>query len=257
MLAQRVIPCLLLRRGALVKTRQFQVPRYVGDPLNAVHIFNSKEVDELILLDISATSSGEGPSFDEVAEVASECYMPLTYGGGVTDLDHFRKLFSLGVEKVCVNSALSTGWQLVEQAASLFGRQSIVASIDVRLVRDRYVVFTHNGKQSLQIDPITFSLLAEQHGAGEIMLTSIDRDGTRTGYDLKLVRSVTEKVNVPVLASGGAGTLDHVHDVLHLAHASGACLGSMAVYQGRHDAVLINFPHAQAIRDLVSNPGKA
>lgn len=243
MLATRVIPCLLLLDKGLVKTRRFKDPVYVGDPINAVKIFNEKEVDELVFLDIGASVAGTKPPFDVIAGIASECFMPFSYGGGITDIDDVKRLFGLGVEKVIVNSRAAQDPGLIEQAAAIFGSQSVIVSIDVRkTMLGNYEVYTRSGRTGTGRDPVSYAKAAEAAGAGEVLLTSIDRDGTMGGYDLKLTKNVSSALSVPVIACGGAGTLAHFAEAVRDGGASAVAAGSMFVFHGRHRAVLINYP---------------
>jgi imidazole glycerol-phosphate synthase subunit HisF len=243
MLRPRVIPCLLLRGQALVKTVGFAAPSYVGDPVNAVRIFNEKEVDELVLLDIAATPAGKGPDLELVRDVASECFMPLAYGGGVRTLEQLQGLFAAGVEKVVVNTITHDDPTFLRAAADRHGAQSLVASIDVRRGADGVPrVVTHGNTRITAHDPVAWAEQLCRDGAGELLVTSVDRDGTQRGYDLPLLESITRAVDVPVVAAGGAGSLLDVRSAIRDAGASAAALGSMSVYFGRHRAVLINFP---------------
>lgn len=243
MLKTRVIPCLLLKHDGLVKTVKFSQPKYVGDPINAVKIFNDKEVDELIFLDITATIENRKPPFDLISRIASECFMPFCYGGGITTVEEIAKLFKLGVEKVAINTQALTNPSLIERAAERFGSQSVVVSIDVKKnLFGKYRVFSHGGRKSVKVDPVSFAQQMEQTGAGEILLNSMDRDGTGAGYDLELIRSVTESVRIPVIACGGAGKLDDFSSAVKTAGASAVAAGSLFVFQGPHRAVLITYP---------------
>jgi cyclase len=251
MLKTRVIPCLLLRGAGLVKTTRFKDPKYVGDPINAIKIFNDKEVDELVLLDITASREGRGPSFSVIEEVASECFMPLAYGGGIHSVDDARRILQLGVEKVIFNTA---GWRtpaVLTEASREFGAQAVVASIDVRRkLFGRYEVAVLGGSQSTGIDPVEYARRMEQAGAGEIFLTSIDREGTMDGYDLDLVRKVSSAVGVPVICNGGAGSLAHFTAAVG-AGADAVAAGAMFVFHGPHRAVLITYPtHAELEKAL-------
>lgn len=242
MLKTRVIPVLLLKNQGLVKTVRFKDPKYIGDPINTVKIFNEKEVDELVFLDIGATADKSPVQIKLLAEIAGECFMPLGYGGGVRTLDDVKAAFGVGIEKVVINSMAAEDLGLVERAAALYGNQSIVVSIDVRKsLWGRYAVHTRGGRQKTKLDPVKYAAAAERAGAGELLLTAIDLDGTMKGYDLDLVSRVSQAVGVPVVACGGAGQIaDFTRAVEAGASAVGA--GSMFVYQGRHRAVLINFP---------------
>jgi len=241
-LKARVIPCLLLRNGGLVKTVKFENPKYIGDPINAVRIFNDKEVDELAFLDISATPTGTQPNFDLIADIASEAFMPFAYGGGITTLEQIKRLFATGVEKVILNSAASHDPSLISRAAEHAGSQSVVVSIDVRKSWLRkHSVLTRCGTVDLKINPVDYAKKAEAAGAGEILLTSVDRDGTMSGYDLELVEAVARAVSIPVIASGGAGSLEDFHSAI-ASGASAVAAGSLFVFHGRHRAVLITYP---------------
>jgi len=251
MIRARVIPCLLLRNRGLVKTTRFRDPTYLGDPINVVKIFNDKEVDELVFLDITATIESRKPPFKYLAEVAGECFMPLGYGGSIRALDDVRTLLSLGVEKVCINSYAVENPAFIRAAADFAGSQSVVVSIDVRQHRwGRYEVFTHAGRKAAGLDPVALAVDMEKHGAGELLLNSIDRDGTMQGYDLDLIRRVTSAVSIPVVACDGAGTLQHLAEAVRQGGASAAAAGSMFVFQGPHRAVLISYPTQREFRHV-------
>lgn len=247
MFRPRVIPCLLLKGDGLVKTIRFKQPKYVGDPINAVKIFNEKEVDELIFLDVMATPMNREPSFDRVRDIASECFMPMCYGGGVRTADQARRLFGLGVEKVSLNTAAAENPGIISELARAFGSQSVIVGVDVK--RDwfgRSRVFTRCGSKNTGRSPVQYVREMAQRGAGEILLNSIDRDGTMHGFDLDLIREVTTAVNVPVVACGGAGSVEDL-DAAVAAGASAVAAGSLFVFTGPHRAVLINYP-ATALR---------
>lgn len=251
MLRTRVIPCLLLRGQGLVKTVKFKNPTYVGDPINAVRIFNDKEVDELLFLDITATIERRPPQFDLIHDIATECFMPFGYGGGVHDIETAQKLLKLGSEKVVINSA-ATDPELIKRAANEFGSQSVVVSIDVRYSRlSKYQVFTHSGTINTKKDPVQYAKDAEATGAGEIVLTSIDRDGTMVGYDINLIKMVADSVNIPVVACGGAGRLEHFQEAILKGGASAVSAGSMFVFHGPHRAVLINYPTQEQLEQYL------
>jgi imidazole glycerol-phosphate synthase subunit HisF len=252
MLKTRVMPCLLSRNGRLVKTVKFKNPAYVGDPVNAIKIYNEKEVDELILVDITATIEQKEPPFELLAEVTSECFMPFTYGGGIRDIEVIRRLFSLGIEKIVVNSFAVENPSFIKQAAALFGNQSIVASIDAKKTwLGRYSVFSHGGRKDAKLDPVEYAKLMENMGAGEILLNSIDRDGTMEGYDTDLIKSVTDVVGIPVIACGGAGSVDDFGKAVRIGGASAVAAGSMVVYQGKNRGVLINFPSREELERVL------
>ena len=252
MLMTRVMPCLLLKDGALVKTVKFKDPGYIGDPINAIRIYNEKEVDELIFLDITATIEKREPPYKVLSEIASECFMPVTYGGGVHDVETIRKILSLGIEKVAINSHAVTKPEFIRAAADKFGSSTIVVSIDVRKkLFGRYEVATHSGRKSTGLDPVDFAIKMEQMGAGEILLNSIDRDGTQEGYDIDLIKSVTSTIGVPLIACGGAGKIDDFRAAVKEGGASACAAGSMVVYFGRNRAVLINFPEREKLEDVL------
>lgn len=243
MLNIRVIPCLLLKGHGLVKTVQFKNPRYIGDPLNSVRIFNEKEVDELIFLDISASQEKREPSFELIKSIASEAFMPFGYGGGVSTIEHVSKLFHLGVEKVVINTQAVLNPALVQEASRLAGAQSIVVSIDVKkTLFGKYVVMTHGGTHNTGLDVVAFAQKMETMGAGEIFLNSIDRDGTLKGYDIELIRKVANAVSIPVVACGGAASLHDFAIAVRDGGASAVAAGSMFVFHGKHKAVLITYP---------------
>lgn len=244
MLRARIIPCLLLRDGGLVKTTRFGDPKYVGDPLNAVRIFNEKQVDELIVIDIDATVSGREPDYGLIANLAAECRMPLCYGGGVKTVEQIERIVALGVEKVSLASAAAYEPSLIEQAAQRVGSQSIVAVMDVKKsgLLGRYEVFTHNGTQKVHRNPVEMARQLAALGAGEILLNSIDRDGTMKGYDLALIDSVRTAVRLPMTTLGGAGSLKDMRQLVDRYGAIGAAAGSMFVFKGKYRAVLIQYP---------------
>ncbi len=253
MLIARLMPCLLLRNAALVKTIGFRDPSYVGDPINAIRIFNEKEVDELVFLDITATKDGRGPNLKLLAEIATECFMPVAYGGGLRRMADVDAVFQTGFEKVVINSYAAECPGFITDVAERFGSQAVVVSIDVkRKLLGRYEVYSHGGSRPVGRDPVGYAREAEERGAGEILLTSVDRDGTGRGYDIDMLRSVTAAITIPVVASGGAGSLENCAEAVKVGGASAAAIGSMAVYHGRNRAVLINFPDRQDIDRLLS-----
>jgi cyclase len=252
MLKTRLMPCLLVSDGRLVKTVKFKNPAYIGDPVNAIKIYNEKEVDELILLDITATLEGRKPNFAFLSEVANECFMPLAYGGGVRDLEDIKRIFSLGIEKVAINSYAVENPAFIEKAATTFGSQSILLSLDVKKnLFGKYGVYTQGGRQGTSYDPVAWAVEAERLGAGEILLNSIDQDGTMEGYDLRLIKKVTEAVHVPVIACGGAGKLHDFQAAVAEGGASAVAAGSMVVYQGKNKGVLINFPSRDDLKNIL------
>jgi cyclase len=253
MLQARVIPCLLLKEGSLVKTVKFKKPAYIGDPINAVRIYNECYVDELIVLDIYASFRNHDPDISIIREIASECFMPVTYGGGIKNLEHIKNILNIGIEKVAINSYTLENWEFMHQAARTFGSQSIVASIDLKKdLVGRYRVFSHLQKKTIGHDPVQWAQKLVKLGAGEILLTNVDRDGTWIGYDIDMVKMVTSAVDVPVIASGGAGCMTDIHDVVKCGGASAAALGSMVFYQKKNLGVLINFPPRHIIEAILS-----
>ena len=244
MLATRLMPCLLMSNGALVKTVRFKNPSYIGDPVNAVRIFNDKEVDELLLLDIEATTHKRGIDYETLKKVVSECFMPICYGGGFSSLEDMRKLFTLGVEKISLGAAAFETPDLIRQASSEFGNQAIVVTLDVKkTLLGSYTVRTHQGSKDRRKSPTDAARYMEDLGAGEILLYSIDRDGTWSGFDLKLIRDVTNAVSIPIVVSGGAGSFQDIRIAVQKAGASAVAIGSMAVFQGKDLGVLIKFPN--------------
>lgn len=243
----RFIPVLLLRGDSLVKTRQFGNARYIGDAINAVSIFSEKMVDELVLLDIDATRKGLAPRVDLVRDIASEAFVPLCYGGGVQTIDQFEALLKAGVEKVAVNSAFATNPGLISEAARRYGSQSVVVSMDISHDGSHFAVKTNSGHKVVDRDPVAWARRAEEAGAGEIMLQSIDRDGMEIGYDLELIEAVSKAVDVPVVAVGGARNVDDLQSAVRHG-ASAAAAGSMFVFFGRLRGVLINTPDPEEIR---------
>jgi cyclase len=243
MVGIRIIPCLLYKGSGLVKTVRFKDPVYIGDVTNAIRIFNEKEVDELILLDIEASPKKQRPNIDLVKKIASECFMPLCYGGGITTLQDIKDVISVGVEKVSLNTIAVQQPGFVKEAAATYGSSTIVVTIDYKKnIWGKLVVTANSGTVKTKYDPVDFALLMEEMGAGEILVNSIDRDGTMTGYDTDLLATITSKVSIPVIAMGGAGKVEDIIDVIKKAHVSAAAAGSLFVFQGRHKAVLINYP---------------
>lgn len=244
MLRPRIIPCLLVHNGGLVKTRRFGDPKYVGDPINAVRIFNEKEVDELIVADIDATIHKREPNYALIANLAAECRMPLCYSGGVKTPEQVERIISLGVEKVAISSAAIHSPQLIAESARRVGSQSIVVVLDVKktgLLR-RYELFTHNGTCSTGLNPVEFARKVEAMGAGEVVVNSIDHDGEMQGYDLTLIEQVRGAVSLPMTVLGGAGSLADIGDLIRRHEIIGAAAGSLFVFKGKFRAVLIQYP---------------
>jgi cyclase len=243
MLSTRLMPCLLMSNGSLVKTVRFKEGSYVGDPVNAVRIFNQKEVDELILLDIHATTQDRGIDYETLEKVVSECFMPICYGGGVRSIEDMRSLYMLGIEKISLGAAAFEVPGLVQAASCEFGAQAVVVTLDVKKsLLGKATVRTHNGTRDTKVTPLDAAREFEKQGAGEILLYAIDRDGTWAGFDLKLIEAVSHGVTVPVVATGGASSLQDVKAAVTEAGASAVAIGSMAVFQGKDLGVLIKFP---------------
>jgi cyclase len=239
----RVIPVLLLHGKGLVKTVKFKDPKYIGDPINSVRIFNEKEVDELVFLDITATSEGRGPDFELLADIAGEAFMPMAYGGGITTLDQVQRIFTLGFEKVIIDTVAYTAPHIIRDAVAIFGSQSIIGCVDVRRnLFGRYELNSHAGKVRQSVGLRDHLIALERSGVGEIIVNCMDRDGTQLGYDLRLISEVTSAVSVPVVACGGASSIDDFVAAVHEGGASAVAAGSFFVFVGPHRAVLINYP---------------
>lgn len=247
---KRLIPCLLLSERGLYKTVRFDRPRYVGDPINAVRIFNEKYVDEIMLLDIRASRARVEPDYDLIASVAAECFMPLTYGGGIRSIEQARRIISLGVEKLSLNSIAIENPDLLAELSGELGASSVVAAIDVKQDKTGKNRVYHPGNRALlQLDPVEHARLCVEAGAGELFVNSVDRDGTYSGYDLNLTASITAAVNVPVTVCGGASELKDMQKAI-INGASAAAAGSLFVFFGDLRAVLINYPDQPAIREV-------
>ena len=242
MLRSRVIPCLLLHNKGLVKTVRFTDPKYLGDPINAVKIFNEKEVDELIVLDIDASVNGVEPDYSLIEKLALECRMPLCYGGGVSSVEQARKIVGLGVEKVALSSAAIENPSILSQVSNVIGRQSVVSVVDVKKnPRGDYIVFLYNGKMKVKVDLVGLLRRLEDCGAGEIVINSIDNDGAMKGYDLNLAEMVRDAVSLPITVLGGAGSKDDIFRLVDRFKVIGAAAGSLFVFKGVYKAVLINY----------------
>ena len=244
MIRPRIIPCLLIKNGGLVKTIQFENPKYVGDPINAVRIFNEKRVDELIVLDIDATVQCKDPDLKMIYNLATECRMPLCYGGGIKTVEQIREIIELGVEKVSLSSAAIENPEIVKNAAKFVGNQSIVVTLDVKKVNNNYLVFTQNGKNNTGLDPVNLSIKFQEHGAGEIVINSITQDGSMKGYDTDLIQEINKGINIPMTAIGGAGSLNDIDNLFKQFGVIGAGAGSLFVFKGIYRAVLINYPNS-------------
>ncbi len=259
MLRPRIIPCLLVKNDGLVKTVRFDNPKYVGDPINAVRIFNEKEVDELIVVDIEATVQNREPNYSMISNLAAECRMPLCYGGGVTTVDQVLRIISLGVEKIAISAAVARAPDLISAMAERIGSQSIVVVMDVKksgLFR-HYEVFTHNGTRRTGLDPASFAQRIAALGAGEVVVNSIDRDGEMKGYDMELIARVRKAVTLPLTVLGGAGSLSDMEDVIRNFGVIGVAAGSLFVFKGRYRAVLINYPSRDEKDGLLRRAGVA
>jgi cyclase len=227
MLKTRVMPTLLFKDNGLVKGVRFASDRRVGAALQSLKVYNLREVDELVFLDVSATHDGRPPDFAQVDELADECFMPMTVGGGVSRVDHIQRLLAVGADKVAINSAGFEKPELISEGARMFGRQCIVASIDVRREGSGWQVYSHCGTRPTGLEPVAWAAEVESLGAGEILLTSVDRDGTMNGYDVEITRRVSQAVSIPVIASGGAGEFSHMAEVLKDGHASAVAAASI------------------------------
>lgn len=253
MLRPRIIPCLLVHEGGLVKTVGFKAPKYVGDPINAVKIFNEKEADELVVLDIDATVNDADPDYRMIANLAAECRMPLCYGGGVRTAVQAKKIIGLGVEKVALSAAAIENPNLITQIADEIGRQSVVVVLDVkkRMLSKEYDVFIHNGKKNTKRSAIEVAIQAEALGVGEIVINSIDNDGQMKGYDLVLAQKIRQAVKIPITVLGGAGSLDDIGALIRTCGVVGASAGSLFVFKGVYKAVLINYPNVAQRDELI------
>jgi cyclase len=247
---KRIIPCLLLRNNGLVKTVKFKDSVYIGDPINAVRIFNEKEADELAFLDIDATRKKQEPPYKVIANIASECFMPFSYGGGIENVNQVEKIIKSGAEKIIINSSAYLKKGFIAELAKLFGSSTVVVSIDVKKkLFDGYSVFVKGGTSNTGKNPVDYAREMEAEGAGEIFLNSIDRDGTMEGYDNDLIRMVAQAVTIPVIACGGAGNLSHFAGAVN-SGASAVAAGSMFVFHGKRRAVLITYPNQTEIEEL-------
>ncbi len=246
----RVIPTLLLCNSGLVKGSKFKNHQYVGDPVNAVKIFNDKEVDELIFLDISATPGNKAPNFELLEDIASQAFMPFGYGGGLKSTADIERLFKIGVEKAILNTAAIQNLNIIDEASRIAGSQSIVVSIDVKKsFFGKYSIVSHCGMVETKLHPVEFAKRAEEAGAGELMVCSIDREGTGQGYDLDLIRQIAGAVNIPVVASGGATSLQDFKSAVGQG-ASAVAAGDMFIFHGKHKAVLITYPDYEKLENL-------
>lgn len=253
MLRPRIIPCLLIQDDGLVKTIRFKDPKYVGDPINAVKIFNEKEADELIVLDIDATTKGKEPNYKRIAHLAAECRMPLCYGGGIRTAEQAKAIISLGVEKVAISASAVESPQLISRIAEEIGRQSVVVVLDYkkRLLSQHHDVWTHNGTRNTKRNVLDVALEMERLGAGEIVINSIEHDGRMDGYDLNLAIRLRQVINIPITVLGGGGSLEHMRDVVAACGVVGVAAGSFFVFKGPYKAVLISYPNDQQKNEVV------
>lgn len=254
MLRPRIIPCLLVHDKGLVKSVHFKNHKYVGDPINAVRIFNEKEVDELMVIDIDATVENREPDYKMIENLAAECRMPLCYGGGVKTVEQAQKIFSLGVEKIAISSAALEDLSLIQRIGEKVGTQSVVVVLDVKKkLLGGYEVYTHNGKKKTGKNPVEFAAVIEKLGVGEIVINSIDQDGQMKGYDLDLIGKIREVISIPMTVLGGAGSLADIGKLIKEFGIIGASAGSLFVFKGVYKAVLINYPTRSEKDQLIKN----
>lgn len=255
MLRSRITPCLLVHKKGLVKTVGFKDPKYVGDPINAVKIFNEKEVDELMVLDIDASVEGRGPDFTLIKNLAVECRMPFCYGGGVTTVEQAKKIISLGAEKVALSSAAVNDFDLIPKISEAVGVQSVVVVLDVKkkALFGGYEIYIHNGKKATGLKVKEFVERLDKVGVGEIVINSIDRDGKMEGYDFSLIDLVREATEGPMTVLGGAGSLEDIKSVICKYKIIGVSAGSLFVFKGKYRAVLISYPNKQEKKKLFGN----
>jgi cyclase len=257
MLSTRVIPVLLLHKQGLVKTVKFKKPKYVGDPLNSIKIFNEKEVDELIFLDIDKSKNNKEPDYELITSFASECFMPICYGGGITTIEQMKKIFKIGVEKIALNSSALENESLLREAVSIFGAQSIVVAIDIKKnLLGKYKIYSHNKKKVLKNDIDEYIQLLNNIGVGEIFINNVDLDGAQTGYNIELLKMITKKTDIPVIACGGAGSLEDFKIAKQEAGVSAVAAGSLFVFKGKHKAVLITYPKYNELEKLFNEEVK-
>ena len=253
MLRPRIIPCLLVRKKGLVKTEKFKEGKYVGDPINAVKIFNEKEVDELMIIDIDASSYNREPDFDLIKNVALESRMPLCYGGGVKTADHVRRIVSLGAEKVAVSSVALDNIDVLKEMCIAVGSQSVVVIIDVKKkLLGGYQIVTHNAKRNRKKKLLDFIKELDEIGIGEIVINSVDNDGMMKGYDFKLLDQVRNTTNTPISILGGAGHLDDIQEAINRYGIIGVAAGSLFVFKGKYKAVLINYPSHELKNKIIN-----
>jgi cyclase len=253
MLQPRIIPSLLIHEKGLVKSTKFKDYKYVGDPINAVKIFNEKEVDEIIIVDIDASVNGNEPDYRLIEKLAYECRMPLCYGGGIKTAKQAQRIFALGVEKISISSIAVQNPEIITEIANVVGNQSVVVVLDVKKkLFGGYEIYTHNGTKKTGIDPVEFVQKIEKLGAGEIVINSIDNDGTMKGYDLNLLDLIRDKISLPLTVLGGAGNMNHIGEVIAKHGIIGVAAGSNFIFKGKYRAVLINYPTVKEKIDLIN-----
>lgn len=254
MLKTRVIPSLLIRDNGLVKTVKFDKSKYIGDPINAIKIFNDKEVDELVVLDIEASKRSSGINFNLLSRINKEAFMPLGYGGGIKSIEDVKRILGLGYEKIIINSSAINNPDIISEAANVCGSQSVVVCLDIKKsLFGNYLLYNYKRKKTFSIDPFEYIKKMEELGAGELIVYSVDRDGTFSGYDISLLKKVTSIVSIPVVALGGAGKFEDFVDAIKLGGASAVSAGSFFVFHGPHKAVLITYPDKQQLKELLPN----
>ena len=251
MLIPRIIPCLLLRRKGLVKTTKFKKPKYVGDPINALKIYNDKEVDEIIFLDIDASKNNQEPDYDYVSDLVTECFIPFSYGGGVKSLESIRKLLKIGVEKVIINSFAFEKPDFIKSAVQEFGSSTIIGAFDVKKnFFGKMLVYDHSKNDSKKLDPVTYGLKMQDMGVGEIFFNNVDLEGTYAGLDLNNIRKLSDQLSVPLIACGGARDLEDMVSAIKVGGASACAAGNLFVFQKPHNAVLISYPEREHLEEL-------
>jgi cyclase len=253
MLKTRIIPCLLLHDGGLVKTEKFKKPKYVGDPINAVRLYNDMEVDELIFLDIDASKQKRQPDFAVIKDLATECFMPFAYGGGIQNIEQIERILSIGVEKVIINNACLENLKLIEETAKHFGSSTIIVAIDIKKeLFGPYKIFNHVKNKNTNLNPLDYAVRIAEAGAGEIFVNNVDREGTYSGFDIEILSQLNQKVSCPLIACGGAASLEDMKKAVSLTGVSAVAAGSVFVYQGPHRAVLISYPAQKQLKEIFS-----
>ncbi len=248
---KRIIPLLMLSEGILYKSVSFDKYRYIGDPLNAVRIFNDKGADEIIIIDVNVSKKNTRPNFDLIGVLATECFMPMCYGGGIRTLDDAKRIFDSGVEKISLNSTFLTNPNIATKISSEFGAQALIAAIDIiKIPSGSYQVYDYLAKKPLNIDPIQYAKNCIQQGAGEILITSVDREGTRTGYDLNYLKELCDNIEVPSIICGGANSVDDLIQASQKTNALGIAASTMFVLYGKLNSVLITYPDVEKLSDF-------